>query len=207
MDYPAMAEDIRELLEIESFAEAHLLGHSMGGKAAMEFALSYPERASSLAVEDIAPKTYPAHHRAIIEGMLSLPVESLSSLAQAEHHLAGFVLEITVRQFLLKNLRRDSLGRFRWRLGLRELLQNLETIAGGLKPGRQYDGPALFVAGGRSDYITAADMPAVRELFPAAHLEVIPEAAHWVHSDAGSCFMHLLNAFYSQKQKPSHRIK
>lgn len=199
-----MAEDVRELLEIESFAEAHLLGHSMGGKAAMEFALRYLERASSLAVEDIAPKTYPAHHRPIIEGMLSIPAESLTSLAQAEQHLAGFVPEISVRQFLLKNLRRDSFGRFRWRLGLPELLQNLETIASGLKPGRRYEGPALFIAGGRSDYMTAADMTIVRELFPAAQLEVIPDAAHWVHSDARSGFIHLLNAFYDQnKSQPA----
>lgn len=154
MDYPAMAEDVVAYLDEQGIDRASLLGHSMGGKTAMQVALGYPERVERLIVADIAPVTYHPRHDAILEGMKNLDLSSISSRADADRALKDYVEVPEVRMFLLKNLVRvpaeekeDNPDSFRWRLNLPVIdacYQNLADAPEGEGP---FDGPVLFVKG------------------------------------------------------------
>jgi pimeloyl-ACP methyl ester carboxylesterase len=199
MNYPVMAEDLHELLQSQKLARAHLIGHSMGGKTAMEFALRYPESVDKLIVVDIAPRAYSPRHGQIFEGMLSLDLTAFQTRAQMEVALAPFIPEKAVRQFLLKNVTRDEGGPFRWRLNLRDILKNYDRLSEALAENRVCDRPALFLRGGESKYFRESDWEPVRRLFPRAALRTLPGAGHWVHADAPELFLHAVTEFLNRE--------
>jgi pimeloyl-ACP methyl ester carboxylesterase len=182
-DYPSMAEDLREFMENNWMYEAHLLGHSMGGKTAMQFALEHPDMVEKLVIVDIAPRTYPCGHELIFEALAALDLDQLSSREEADEQLQQRIDDYGIRQFLLKNLSRKKEGGFRWKMNLPVLQAHYQDILQGLTAEEPYAGPTLFVRGDRSNYIRDEDRDPTWELFPAANLATIANAGHWVHAD------------------------
>ena len=194
MSYAEMAADVRETLASRDALPAALLGHSMGGKVAMRLALEAPGAVSRLLVGDIAPVTYPPHFRDLAAAMLALPLRPGLKRAEADALLAPAAQDRALRAFLLQNL---VLGEApAWRIGLAEIAAALPGIEGWDAPtGASYGGPALFLSGGRSDYVRAADRPLIRALFPAARFVTLRDAGHWMHADQPEAFAATATAF------------
>jgi pimeloyl-ACP methyl ester carboxylesterase len=163
----------------------------MGGKAAMNFAIRYPEQLSNLIVVDIVPKSYPVHHDAILEGLKSVPLETLSSRTEADSQLSAFVPEVDVRQFLLKNLARKATGGFEWKINLEAIDRNIEAMGADLIYSGKYDGPSLFIKGKKSHYYADGDEERIRMIFPAATFATL-DTGHWVQAEKPEEFANLV---------------
>ncbi|AUB79540.1 alpha/beta fold hydrolase [Candidatus Thiodictyon syntrophicum] len=201
MDYRAMAADLTALLDAEGLPRAHLVGHSMGGKAAMWLALTAPERVGSLVVADIAPVTYASRHGALVRTLAALPLGEIADRRDADVRLAATISSAPVRGYLLQNLVHDRPaagvgGGWRWRVNLEALAQSLEDLLGFPESvGLQFPGPVLFLYGSRSDYVTGEGLPRIRALFPLARLRSIPNAGHWVYADQPEAFVAAVDGF------------
>lgn len=198
MTYPQMAQDILDTLAAQGIERADLLGHSMGGKAAMVAALEQPERVGHLVVVDIAPVIYTHTHMPLIEAMMKLHVERLQSRAEAEEMLAGDIEDRTVRQFLLQNLEKAQDG-YRWRLNLDALKYGMEELVDFPDlDGRTFDGPTLFLYGADSDYVQAEQRPRIERYFPKAEYAAVENAGHWVHADQPGSLIRQVAAFLAE---------
>ena len=201
MSYAAMAADVIETIDGIGLDSVHLVGHSMGGKVAMTAAGAHPDRVRSLCVVDIAPRPYPPHHREILDAMHALEEADTRSRAEADEVLATGIPDAAVRAFLLKSVRADDEGRYRWTLNLHAITQSYDEIAGwppgeGTPPGEGvFPGPTLFLRGALSDYVSEADVEAARAWFPAARLVTVEGAGHWVHAEQRSAFVQRLVRF------------
>ena len=195
MTYPAMADDLRELLERENISECHLVGHSLGGKVAMQFATSHPDRMSKLIIVDIAPKAYPPSQRAILAALEQLELQSFQSFGAIEAALAPAIPEAPLRQFLIKNIVRMPPGGFQWRIDLASITKSYDQLTKPILATASYDKPALFVRGGRSDYVADTDLPSIRAIFTRAELVTIARAGHWLHAEATDEFIQILTDF------------
>lgn len=193
--FSAMATDVIELMDEAGLAQVTVLGHSLGGKVAMRLAMDFPERVKGLIVVDIAPKAYPPAHQALLEALLAVDLSRFTTRSEVETVLAGSIPEPAIRQWLLKNLGRDAAGALCWKPNLPVLHKCLMELSAGFADLRQYPGPALFVTGGRSNYVQPEDTPLIQERFPQARLEVIPGAGHWVHVDAPGRLGELVKEF------------
>ncbi|MFK7847420.1 MAG: alpha/beta fold hydrolase [Rhodothermales bacterium] len=194
-DYGVMVEDVRQFIEDNELETAHVLGHSMGGKVAMWLALKYPALVSKLIVADMAPRAYPPHHMHILNALKNLDLPVYSSRGAIEEALAVDIKETGVRQFLLKNLSASGSGTYTWKMNLLAIYNNYRRINEGIDADLSYAGPALFVKGGRSNYITEKDTPQIQSLFPQATIEEIPNIGHWVHAEAPKQFAEMVMAF------------
>ncbi|CAH1001146.1 Esterase YbfF [Neolewinella maritima] len=184
MTYPLMAQDVAEFLEARSIDRCHLLGHSMGGKVAMQAALSYPTLVDKLIVVDMTPRLYGRGHDDVFAALKALDPATLTDRREADALMAPHMADAGVRQFLLKNLtRRDDAG-FRWRMNLEVLDRDYDQLVAPIGTlGQSYPGPALFVRGGKSGYVRDEDWPGVISLFPKAELATVAGAGHWVHAE------------------------
>ena len=194
--YPAMTDDLLEFIEEYNLLNPIVIGHSMGGKVAMNFALDHPSLLNQLVVIDISPGRYPARsiHSDIIKAMLAINLQMLTSRSQVELLLQNTLPDNRVRQFILKNLYYLAPKVLAWRPNLEAISNNLDQIFDGIPEGRQFNKPALFVKGGLSDYIKSADEVLIYEMFPQAIIKTIPSATHWVHADAPMELCRLLSA-------------
>ena len=190
-DYVVMAEDVLEFMETHQINDPVLIGHSMGGKVAMNFALAWPAKLRRLVVVDIAPKAYDMRHYSILEGLKAIPIDSVASRNEADEVLSRFVPEPDVRQFLLKNLQRKSEGGFKWKLNLGAIAENISAIGADLQYSGTFEKPTLFVRGARSNYVTDADFPRIREVFPAAEFRTL-HTGHWVPAEKPNEFVNLV---------------
>jgi esterase len=198
-DYNALYQDIGDFIEQHHLENVILLGHSMGGKAAMNYALANPEKLDKLIVVDIAPKAYDVRHDHIVEGLKAIPIESLQSRTEADDALAKHLSNAAVRQFLLKNLMRKPEGGFGWRINLSVIDRNLETIGGALIENGTFDKPTLFIRGSKSDYILDDDREQITTIFPNATL-VSMDTGHWVQAENPTEFVEVvLNFLQSAK--------
>ncbi|WP_211826343.1 alpha/beta fold hydrolase [Kistimonas asteriae] len=197
MDYPSMASDVLAYMDDSSLEKAALLGHSMGGKVAMQLALDAPERVTGLIVADIAPVEYPAWHTAVFKGMFAVAEHEIHQRKEADRILAEHVTEPGVRQFLLRNLVRAPEGRYVWRVNLTGIHDSYHKIR--LAPMGQvpYAEPVLFVKGERSDYIDSTHQETVLSLFPASQLKVVGGAGHWLHAEKPELFNRIVSRFLS----------
>lgn len=200
MDYPSMAEDVIELWDRMGLDSSDLVGHSMGGKVAMQVALAYPERVRRLVVVDIAPKAYPRGHDVILEALKEARPEERTSREEVDGELAKSIEDISVRQFLLKNLRRTGDDGLAWQLNLDAIASSYDLIRGGLDAFSTFEGPTLFIRGGRSPYVREDDLELIRAYFPQAQLATIPQAGHWVHAEAPEEFAREVLAFLADGQ-------
>lgn len=197
MSYTEMAADVINIAEKEGFDSFHLLGHSMGGKIAMEIALRYPSRVRSLIVADIAPVAYDARHSSIIDALSGIDVDALASRQHADEQLATSIETKGVRQFLLKNLRKDG-DRWFWRFNLDALKANYESLIGAPTSDGQFTGPVLFIRGEKSDYVTQEHTQAIATRFPLAKPVTIEGTGHWLHAEKPSEFNLLVSDFLEQ---------
>ncbi|HNR18975.1 MAG TPA: alpha/beta fold hydrolase [Bacteroidia bacterium] len=182
-NYNVLATDVFELLEAEQIENPILMGHSLGGKTAMRFALNYPEKISSLIVVDIAPRYYTPHHQQILEGLSTVDVNLIKSRGEAEKILSEKIPEPGTRQFLLKNLYWKNKERLDWKFSLRFIADGIENVGEEITSGKTFDKPTLFIAGEKSKYINASDAVDITKLFPQSELTIAPNAGHWVHAD------------------------
>ena len=189
ISYPIMADDLDELMRAEGLARANVMGHSMGGKTAMQFALRYPHRVEKLVVVDIAPRVSSPRHGKILEALLALDLATFQTRKQIEDALAPAIPELGTRQFLLKNLTRGSEGHFAWKLGLREINVSYARLSDAPASEKPCERPALFIRGESSDFLKADELSLIRELFPRAELRTIPAAAHLPHVENPAAFL------------------
>lgn len=196
--YQAMALDVVEYLGEKNLSLPMLLGHSMGGKVAMEFATQWPGQLSKLVVADIAPRGYPIHHREILEALMSLDLESYSSRSEADEALALHLSAPSVRQFLLKSLHRTDDKKLAFRFNLEVLNRNIGLVGEAIGADARYDGPTLFIRGGQSGYIRDEDAVLIHEHFPQARLETIEGVGHWLHAEAPEEFFRRVSGFLGE---------
>jgi pimeloyl-ACP methyl ester carboxylesterase len=183
--YPAMIEDVYDFYIQHGIQKAVLIGHSMGGKVAMNFALEYPEMLEKLIVVDISPRTYPyrQQHVEMIQAMSSVDFDLLITRTAVEDHLRAYITDEKIRLFVLKNLYRLDRGRLEWRLNLEAISANLDAIFEGLSAQSGFEKETLFIKGSLSSYITEEDIPLIKTYFPHSQISTIEGASHWVHSD------------------------
>ncbi|MBK7946324.1 MAG: alpha/beta fold hydrolase [Flavobacteriales bacterium] len=181
--YPIMAADVHALITSLGLHDVILVGHSMGGKAAMAFAQQWPHLLKQLIVIDISPKEHANNHAHIIHALRTADLSPGQGRKQAEAHIAQHVKEPGVVQFLLKNLYWKEDDRLAWRMNVELLERELPAILAAIGP-ETVRVPTLFVRGGQSDYIVREDVPAIREQFTNSRVETVPYAGHWVHAQA-----------------------
>ncbi|MFN6117824.1 MAG: alpha/beta fold hydrolase [Flavobacteriales bacterium] len=181
--YQLMAADVHALTERLGLRDIILVGHSMGGKAAMVFAQQWPELVKHLVVIDISPKEHANNHGHIIEALLTADLSQGRTRKDVEAHIASLVKEPGVVQFLIKNLYWRTEDELAWRVNVPLLARDLDAILASIGPGTVRV-PTLFIRGGQSDYILREDVPAIKEQFPHARVETVAYAGHWVHAQA-----------------------
>ncbi|HKK55011.1 alpha/beta fold hydrolase [Marinobacter sp.] len=202
MTYPAMAADVLAYMDAQGLDTAAILGHSMGGKVAMQLALTAPERISAIIVADISPVTYRPRQDSVLDGLKALDTAAIKSRQEADRVLSDYVEEAGVRQFLLKNLmpvpadeKDDSGARYRWRLNLPVIDRCYAHLSAAPEGEEPYRGPVLFVKGADSPYIQTKHRDTIDQLFPNAELEIIEGAGHWLHAEKPEDFIALCRRF------------
>ncbi len=200
MDYPAMATDVAEFIEGMNLAPCRVLGHSMGGKVAMQLALQRPELVDRLVVADIAPVQYPPHHDDVLSGLDAVALAGPDDRKRADAVLAEHVEDAGVRAFLLKSWQQDQHGRWDWLINREAIKANYHYLGEPNvppSPGGQYAGPVLFIAGSESNYVRAEHRDAVLALFPNAEVKFMQGAGHWLHAEKPAVFNKLATRFLS----------
>ena len=194
MDYATMAEDVVETLDAEATGPIGVLGHSMGGKIAMQLALTHPTLVTRLLVADIAPVAYPPHFQQMAAGMQALHLTPGLTRAQANAALVPVAPDPAIRGFLLQNLRFGDPPS--WRIGLDQIAAALLDIAAW--PGQgTYPGPVPVLRGDRSDYVRPEHRALFRAHFPTARFAALRDAGHWLHADAPETFLQTVRAFFA----------
>lgn len=181
--YKIMAEDLKNYCEEHDLKQIILLGHSMGGKVAMQFAVTYPEMVSKLIVADIGPKAYPAHHQDILKALSQLDFSKIKSRGEAEDILSGYIKDEGTRLFLLKNLYRKSKNELALRINLPILSKKIEEVGVALPEDTVFKGDTLFLGGEKSGYIEPIDELLIKKHFPKARINTISNAGHWLHAE------------------------
>lgn len=181
-DYQVMVSDMEKFMEDLHLQDPVVIGHSMGGKVAMNFAIAHPDRLSRLIVVDISPRPYNLEHYVILDGLNAIAIDTLASRSEADQTLVPYVPESDVRQFLLKNLQRKPEGGFGWKINLPVITMNLPKIGYDLQYEGTFDKPTLFIRGSRSRYVRDEDMGRIQEIFPLAQLETL-DTGHWVQAE------------------------
>lgn len=193
--YPEMADDLRAFMESNGmFSGAAVMGHSMGGKVAMQLALSYPELVERLIVVDMEPGPADDNQSEIFRALLDMDLDKMTTRQDAEAYLSDRIQDFGTRQFLLKNITREDDGSFSWKMNLRVLWEHYHDILAPVT-GDPFEKPALFVRGSRSNYIKDHEIPRIRALFPDFELHTIEGAGHWVHADKPVELLEAVQAF------------
>ncbi|ABV92565.1 alpha/beta hydrolase fold protein [Dinoroseobacter shibae DFL 12 = DSM 16493] len=192
--YPDLAADLAEVIAAHG-GRADVLGHSMGGKAAMVLALSQPEMVARLLVADIAPVTYDRTQVGLIDAMEGVDLSAVTKRSDADAALAADVPDAPTRAFLTQSLDLRAEGGPRWRLNLATLRRDMPRIMGFPEIDGRYTGPTLFLRGGASDYVLPAHGAEIERLFPGADRDAIPDVGHWLHAEAPGPFIARLTDF------------
>jgi pimeloyl-ACP methyl ester carboxylesterase len=187
-----MANDLLQYLNHHGIEQGIVLGHSMGGKTAMAFALQYPDRVQKLIIADIAPKYYAPHHQQILAGLSTLNFEEISSRKAAAEHLENYIPDAGTRQFLLKNLYWVSEGKLGLRTNIAVLKNAAEAIGAAIQSQKQYHQPTLFLYGEHSNYINPKADIEILQYFPKAEIVEIKGAGHWLHAEQPLLFFKIL---------------
>lgn len=181
-------ECIHTTLTHAGVSEAAFIGHSLGGKVAMRFALAYPERVTQLIAADIAPVSYPPRHQNVIAGLENVSLDTLTGRKQADEQLAAHIKEQGVRQFLLKSLFQTSDDNWAWKFNLPGIKRNYDAISGWEDVDATFNGKVLFIKGANSDYLEPSHRSAIAKYFPQAKAHIIEGAGHWLHAEKPQAF-------------------
>lgn len=181
-NYDYLSDDLKRYIKHYDLGKASIIGHSMGGKTAMQFACDHPEMTEKLIVADISPKYYPPHHQDIVNGLQALDFQKITSRGEADELLSKHLGDFGTRQFLLKNLYWVEKGKLGFRFNLLVLSSKMEEIGENISATAQYEGPTLFLKGDASEYVVETDLPEIKRHFPSAKIDTIENAGHWVHA-------------------------
>ena len=181
--YEVMAEDLKKYCDKHDLKEIILLGHSMGGKVAMQFAVTYPEMVTKLIVADIGPKAYPQHHQDILKALSKLDFSTIKSRGEAEDILSEYIKDEGTRLFLLKNLYRKNKNELALRINLPIISEKIEEVGVALPENTFFEGDTLFLGGEKSGYIEPIDELLIKKHFPKAKIVTISKAGHWLHAE------------------------
>jgi esterase len=196
MDLEAMGLDIIELMDQLCIESAALIGHSLGGKVAMQVAMNYPARVACMVVADISPVTYPQQTNSpVINALEHLAKETVNSRQEADALLTGYQIDTPTKAFLLKNLYRLSTGLYGLKLNVDSIASNYGNNLVRAPEGQSYAGPTLFVKGQNSAYIQDKHRPIIDALFPHSQLEIIDGVGHWLHAEKPQVFNSLVSGF------------
>jgi esterase len=195
MNYRSMAADVLRLMDANGIGRAAFLGHSMGGKVAMQAALDDPGRVERLLVADIAPIEYPPHHSLLLAALREIATDSGADRQRARQILETRIEEPGVVALMLMNRARREDGSWHWRFNLAAIEDDYARILAAPEPGAPYPGPVLFLKGELSEYILAGHLEHTRTLFPGARLKVIAGAGHWLHAEKPLVFLRLARDF------------
>ena len=197
-NYSLLAEDLGEFMEQNWIHTGHIIGHSMGGKTAMRFALENGDMVDKLVVLDMAPKQYAHRHDQVFEAIKAVDLEALSFRKDAQvtllDHLDG---DMATTAFLLKNIKRDKEGRFEWKMNVDLLQREYANIVEPMPEDGVFEGDTLFILGSNSAYITDDDFPLIYRLFPKAQIQTLDQAGHWVHADQPTKLLEMIQGFLS----------
>lgn len=194
--YDVMADDLAEFIIDHKIEKPILIGHSMGGKVIMQFAINHSDLFDKLIVVDIAPRFYPIHHHPILQGLRAIDLKTLASRTDANEILKQYEESEGVRQFLLKNLfRNPELGHFDWRINLPEITKNIENVGEEITSNHQVENRTMFINGADSSYILEADKKNILEIFPNTQFKTIVGAGHWVQADRPVEFVEAVKSF------------
>jgi pimeloyl-ACP methyl ester carboxylesterase len=194
-DYELMVEDLYNYIEHYQLEKVNLLGHSMGGKTVMLFAVEYSELVDKLIVADIAPRMYPPHHDDILKALNSVDFSVQNSRKLVDEKLAELIPEIGVRQFLLKSVYWKEKGQLDFRFNLQSLTENNNEVGEALPSFTNFDGETLFLKGENSGYISANEEPLIKAHFPNSSIVTIANTGHWLHAENPIDFFNELKLF------------
>lgn len=183
ISYELMAGDLGRLIQSLNLPTLNLIGHSLGGKVAMQYALTYPQKVEKLVIVDIAPRHYAVGHDQYVSSLLKLNLDQYKLREDIDQTLASDIPEPVIRQFLMKNLKRNPAGGFSWKLNLISIRDNLQRLGNEITSVSSFGGPSLFMIGADSDYVSPEDYPGIRKLFPASRISVFADTGHWIHAD------------------------
>ncbi len=183
-NYDALVDDLDELYDYLNIEHAILLGHSMGGKVAMQFALSHPEKVSSLIVADISPISYKSYrHVELIELMYNTDFAQFVNRKQIETYFEEKVNDKRLIWFLLKNIYEISKNTYAWKLNIESLRLNLEEVFKFDIGNNVFEKETLFLKGELSDFIQTEHLQVIKSMFPNYKMQTISNAGHWLHAD------------------------
>lgn len=207
-NYDVLMNDLREFFDQQGIGKAMILGHSMGGKVAMRFAMEFPGMLSKLMIADVSPGPYVDNdknnhvkgHNKIISALMEVDLSVASGLSDIEAQLAGTIGDERLRKFLLKNIRKGDDHLYQWKLNLPVLKENLYKIADGLdlermKTSKFNSFPVLFIRGENSDYIGENDKVLIKRLFPLSNMITLKNAGHWLHAEQAELFSKTVKSF------------
>jgi len=193
MDYDLMADDLVHLMDDMGLEKADVLGHSMGGKTVMRFAMKYPERCNQLLVADMGPGPNRSRHEEIFAGLHAVDLDELTSRSQVDDVLKTYITDVGVRMFLMKNLYWIEKGRLAWRMNLTAITDQFQKILEGIGE-EQASVNGAFIRGGASDYVTDSEWPHIADQFPNCRLFTMEGAGHWLHAEKPMEFYDIVNA-------------
>lgn len=194
--YQDMVDDLEEFMQQCGLERAHLLGHSMGGKVVMKFALQHPEKVLSLVVADMGMRGYKPHHDQVFDALFRIDLDSIERRSDAEEQMEPLMPDYGMRQFLLKSLDRSKEGKYEWKFNLDVLFNEYHYIVEPVGEEGMLDVPVLAIKGGNSGYVNDDDIANYKEHFPQVKVVTIDGAGHWLHAEAPKKFLEALRSFY-----------
>ena len=200
-NYDAMAGDIIELMDDLELPSAIIMGHSMGGKVAIQFALNYPERSDKLIVVDMSMRQYEERQLqlGIIKAMMAIDFQKIEARSEISELLKQSITDEKVRLFIMKNLYRVTRTQLGWRPDLQSIYQNIDHVFEAISGDTVYEGSSLFIHGDDSDYVVESDTKTIYHHFPRAVFKVVHDAGHWVHADNPEGFLKEVMAFLERE--------
>lgn len=194
-NYSSMANDLSTFISEQNIVNPIILGHSMGGKTAMKYAVRTKSPIKGIIVVDIAPRFYKPHHQQYIAGLMAVDLNKITNRAEAEAAMAPIISDFGIRQFLLKNLYRTDEGIFAWRFNLDAIASQIENIGEELSDSYISEIPTLFIKGENSDYIQDKDLASIKSIFPKSEVKTILGAGHWIHAEKPEEFLTMVLNF------------
>ncbi len=204
-NYFALCSDLYDFIDEHELENPIILGHSMGGKVAMHFALENPDTLKALIIADISMRTYQRRfmHLNLIDAMMAVNFANAKTREDVENQLKPIIRETRIRQFAMKNLyRRERGGQFTWRINLEAINLNMDEVFEGIQSKALFHKPTLFIRGGNSDYVKYEDFDQIYRNFPKADIKTIEGAGHWLHAEKPDEFFDIINKFVLMNELP-----
>lgn len=193
-NYTLLAEDLLEFLEENWIHTCHIIGHSMGGKTAMQFASLHPDMIEKMIIVDIGPKAYEPKHDVIFQALLEVPIDEVESRKDVEDSISKYIDDAGVRLFLMKNLQRKKQGGFKWKMNLELLHREYLNIVAAVQVNEPIEVDTLFIYGAKSHYILPSEIEGIKSIFPNSKFEEL-DAGHWIHAERPDELVDLVNGF------------